>query len=88
MITCHRFEIHTASGKILKGELRFDRDRHPARVDLVHDDMTKWEAIYEVTGDEFRLNYIETGGKDVRPTTFTTSKTTEASLVVLRRPAK
>jgi hypothetical protein len=31
------------------------------------------------------MNYVDAGGKDARPTTFTTSDTTEATVITLRR---
>jgi uncharacterized protein (TIGR03067 family) len=82
------FEIRTASGNVLKGTLRLDTSRRPLHMDMIHADGVEWEAIYEVTGNRLRLNYVEKGGKDPRPTAFTTSATTEESIVVLRREAK
>lgn len=84
------FEIRTASGNILKGTLRLDASTPPFKMDLVHADGEVWEAVYETTADTFRLNYVEKGGKDPRPTSFTTSEKTEESIVTLRResPAK
>lgn len=85
-VTNQQFEIHTASGNQLKGELRLNTAKAPFRMDLIHaDGKTVWEAIYEVNGDDFRLNYIQVGGKDQRPTTFTTSKESEASIILLKR---
>jgi uncharacterized protein (TIGR03067 family) len=84
------FEIRTASGNILKGTLRLDVSTPPFKMDLLHADGEVWEAVYEITADTFRLNYVEKGGKDPRPTSFTTSEKTEESIVTLRResPAK
>ena len=84
------FEIRTASGNILKGTLRLDVSTPPFKMDLLHADGEVWEAVYETTADTFRLNYVEKGGKDPRPTSFTTSEKTEESIVTLRResPAK
>ena len=82
------FEIRTASGNLLKGTLRLDVSKRPFHMDLLHADGDRWEAIYEVSGDMFRLNYVEVGGKDVRPGTFTTTDKTEASIVTLRREAR
>ena len=87
-VTGTAFEIRTASGNVLKGTLRLDATKRPFQVDLVHADGTQWEAIYDVTGETFRLNYVEKGLKDPRPTAFATSPTTEESLIVLRRDAK
>jgi len=79
------FEVRTASGNVLKGTLRPDSSKSPAHLDMLHADGEKWEAIYEVTGDTFRITYVEAGGKDPRPAMFTTSATTEESLVTMRR---
>jgi len=79
------FEIRTASGNLLRGTLTLRAARAPFEMDMLHADGEKWEAIYAVEGETLKLNYVEAGGKDARPTTFTTSDTTEASLVVLRR---
>ena len=87
-ITGSAFEIRTASGNVLKGTLQLDASRRPSHVDLVHADGAVWEAIYEVNAGTLRLNYVEKGGKDPRPTAFTTSEQTEESIVVLRREAK
>lgn len=87
-VTGEAFEIRTASGNLLKGTLRVDASRTPWQMDLTHADGTRWEAVFEVQGDTFRLNYVEMPGKDPRPAGFTTSATTEESLVSLRREAK
>lgn len=79
------FEVRTASGNVLKGTLRSDSSKTPGQLDMLHADGERWEAIYEVAGDAFRINYVEAGGKDPRPTRFTPSATTEESLVTMRR---
>ena len=79
------FEIRTASGNLLKGMLRLDASAAPFKMDLLHADGEVWEAVYETTADTLRLNYVEKGGKDPRPTSFTTSEKTEESIVTLRR---
>jgi len=84
-VTKERFEIHTAGGSLLKGELRLDRTKTPAQMDLVHDNGLHWEAIYAVDGDDFKINYVAAGGKDKRPGSFKTSPDTEASLVIMKR---
>lgn len=84
-ITGNNFEIRTASGNMLKGTLRADTSKRPFQIDLLHADGERWEAIYAIDGDAFKLNYVEAGGKDARPETFTTSDKTEASIVTLRR---
>jgi uncharacterized protein (TIGR03067 family) len=87
-VTSDAFEIRTASGNVLKGRLRLDDTASPPEMDLIHADGAQWEAVYEVTGDTLRLNYVEKGGKDPRPNAFTTSEKTEESLIVLRRQPK
>jgi uncharacterized protein (TIGR03067 family) len=82
------FEIRTSSGNVLKGTLRLDAPRKPFHMDMVHADGVQWEAVYEVTGDTLRLNYVEKEQKDPRPTGFATSAATEESLIVLRRENK
>ena len=82
------FEVRTATGNMLKGTLRLDPSTRPAQMDLLHADGAKWEAIYDVSGEIFRINYVEAGGKDPRPSAFATSKKTEESLVVMRRQDK
>jgi hypothetical protein len=57
-------------------------------MDLLHADGERWEAICEVSGDAFRLNDVEAGGKDPRPTAFTTSDRTEETIVTMRREAR
>ena len=84
-ITGNAFEIRTASGNMLKGTLRLDGATRPLKMDMVHADGAVWEAIYETTADTLRLNYVDKGGKDPRPTTFVTSEKTEESVVTLRR---
>ena len=54
-------------------------------MDMIHADGAVWEAVFETTGDTFRLNYVEKREKDPRPTGFKTSEKTEESLVVLQR---
>lgn len=84
-VTGSAFEIRTASGNILKGTLKLDATKKPAQMDMVHADGVVWEAIYETSGDMFRLNYVAKGEKDPRPATFRTSEKTEESLIVLQR---
>jgi uncharacterized protein (TIGR03067 family) len=87
-VTGDAFEVRTASGNVLKGTLRLDASRKPAHMDLLHADGEKWEAVYEMTSEGFRMNYVEAGGKDPRPVAFTTSEQTEESLITLRREGK
>ena len=55
------------------------------QMDMIHADGAVWEAVFETTGDTFRLNYVEKREKDPRPTGFKTSEKTEESLDVLQR---
>ena len=84
-VTGSAWEIRTASGNMLKGTLKPDASKKPPQMDMAHAGGTIWEALYETTGDTFRLNYVEKGEKDPRPTGFMTSEKTEESLVVLQR---
>jgi hypothetical protein len=45
----------------------------------------RWDAIYELNGDDFKLNYVDAGGPNKRPTAFKTSAATEETLVILKR---
>jgi uncharacterized protein (TIGR03067 family) len=87
-ITADSFEVRTASGNMLKGTLKIDPSTQPSQMDMIHADGERWEAIYAIDGETFRLNYVEAGGKDVRPTTFTSSDTTEATVIMLRRETR
>jgi uncharacterized protein (TIGR03067 family) len=87
-IAADAFEVRTASGNMLKGTLRLDATKQPSLMDLIHADGARWEAIYIVEGETFRLNYVEAGGKDARPTTFVTNDATEATVIVLRRESQ
>ncbi len=87
-VTGSAFEVRTASGNILKGTLQAKAGTSPTQLDMTHADGEKWEAIFEVSGDVLRLNYVEAGGKDPRPQAFTTSEKTEESIVTLRRDGR
>ena len=84
-ITDDKFALHTASGRDLKGQLKINASAAPHTLDFVHADGTLWEAIYSLDGDAFKLNYIEAGAKDKRPTLFVTGNGTEASIIVMSR---
>ena len=84
-VTNNRFEIHTASGNTLKGRLQLDTSKKPATMGLLHDSGLRWEAIYDVNGDDFRLNYIDTAAGEKLPTAFRTTESSEATLVILKR---
>jgi len=87
-VTGERFEIHTAGGSELKGKLRWDTDKTPQEMDLQHDSGMLWLAIFEVQGDVFKLNYLDSSTKEKRPQSFRTATGSEASLVVLKRTSK
>lgn len=87
-VTGNAFEVRTASGNILKGTLRLDASKQPAHIDFLHADGERWEGIYDVSGEGFRLNYVEAGGKDPRPTAFATSDKTEETVITMRREGK
>jgi uncharacterized protein (TIGR03067 family) len=82
------FEVRTASGNMLKGTLRVDSSKRPFELDMLHSDGERWEAIYSVEGDVLKLNYVEAGGTDPRPKSFTTSEKTEESIVTLQRQGR
>jgi uncharacterized protein (TIGR03067 family) len=84
-VTGERFEIRTAAGTLLQGSLRLETSTVPYRMDLLHADGARWEAIYEVSADTFRLNYVDAELKERRPEMFVTSESTEATIVMLRR---
>ena len=62
--------------------LRLDVSAPPFKMDLLQ--LTA-RSGRPTTANTFRLNYVEKGGKDPRPTSFTTSEKTEESIVTLRR---
>ena len=79
------FEIKTASGAVLSGILDVDMSMQPPHLDMLHADGMRWEAVFDVDGTIFRLNYVAAGGPDPRPTGFATLPTNEESLIVLQR---
>lgn len=83
------FQIRTAAGSELHGRFHVNATKFPHELDLNHvggmTEGTHWLAIYEISGDTLRLNYVDAKGKDSRPSQFTTSADTEASLMILRR---
>jgi uncharacterized protein (TIGR03067 family) len=82
------FVLKTAAGNEFTGEVRIHPSATPRQLDFVHaDDGPVWEAIYSVTEDVLRLNYVEGGGSDKRPTLFATSADTAGTVIVLRRVA-
>jgi len=82
------FALKTAAGNEFKGEIRIHQATTPRQLDFVHaNNGPVWEAIYSVTDDVFRLNYVEAGGQDKRPTLFATSADTPGTVIVMRRVA-
>lgn len=80
-----RFRIDTSSGNVLEGGVTLDSSQQPAVMVMEHDSGLHWEAIYELDGDTFRMNYIDATGPDPLPEAFRTSDETEATIVVLER---
>lgn len=84
-VTDRTFALRTAGGNEFKGEIRINVSTSPAQLDFVHANGMVWEAIYSVDEDAFKLNYVEAGGRDRRPTVFATSTGTAGTIVVMRR---
>lgn len=83
------FALKTAAGNEFKGRLRIDATRSPKQLDFLHDkDGLVWEAIYSVTDDTFRLNYVEAGEGNRRPTLFATSADGAGTVIVMNRMTK
>lgn len=81
------FTLRTAAGNEFTGELRINVAATPLQLDFIHANGAVWEGIYSVTGDAFRLNYVEAGARSARPKIFATSADTAGSIVVMRRTA-
>lgn len=80
------FALKTAAGNEFKGELRINPAVTPRQLDFVHGSGGPvWEAIYSVNDDVLRLNYVEGGGSDKRPTIFATTADTAGTVIVMRR---
>lgn len=80
------FSLKTAAGNEFKGQIRVDPTKSPKQLDFVHDkEGLVWEAIYTVSDEAFRLNYVEAGGADKRPTLFATSTDTAGTVIVMNR---
>jgi uncharacterized protein (TIGR03067 family) len=88
VITEKNFFLKTAAGNEFKGELRLNVSASPRQLDFVHADGKVWEAIYTVDDDAFRLNYVEAGGRDKRPTLFATSSESPGTVIVMNRMTK
>lgn len=78
------FQLRTASGNELAGEIRVDLKSSPKRLDFVLSTGAVWEAVYSTSGDFFRLNYVERGDAP-RPKVLATAADTAGTLIVLRR---
>ncbi len=84
-----RFALKTAAGNAFTGEIRLNPATSPKQVDFVHSGgSTVWEGIYTADGAVFRLNYVEAGGRDKRPTLFATSADSPGLVIVMRRAPK
>jgi uncharacterized protein (TIGR03067 family) len=84
----HAFLLKTAAGNEFKGELRINSSTTPRQLDFVHaNNGPVWEGIYSVSDDVLRLNYVESDGREKRPTLFATSADTAGTVIVLRRVA-
>ena len=82
------FVLKTAAGNEFKGGVRVYPSTTLRQLDFLHANQGPvWEAIYAVTDDVLRLNYVEGGGSDKRPTLFATSADTAGTVIVLRRVA-
>ena len=83
------FFLKTAAGNEFKGEIRIDPTKSPKQLDFVHaTGGAVWQAIYTVDEETFRLNYVEAGGRDPRPTLFATSSDSAGTVIVMNRMAK
>ena len=80
------FALKTAAGNEFKGDLRVNPGASPRQLDFVHaNGGPVWEAIYSVNDDVLRLNYVEGGGSDKRPTIFATTADSAGTVIVMRR---
>jgi uncharacterized protein (TIGR03067 family) len=83
------FFLRTAAGNEFKGTIRIDPSKSPRQLDFIHEKGgAVWEAIYTVTDDMFRMNYVEGGGRDARPTLFATSADSGGTVIVMSRLAQ
>lgn len=80
------FFLRTAAGNEFRGDIRIDPTTAPKHLDFVHAGSGAiWNAIYSVDDETFRLNYVEGGGKDPRPTLFATSSDSAGTVIVMNR---
>jgi uncharacterized protein (TIGR03067 family) len=83
------FFLRTAAKNEFKGDIRIDPTKSPKQLDFVHaTGGVVWQAIYTVDEETFRLNYVEAGGRDSRPTLFATSADSAGTVIVLNRMAQ
>ena len=83
------FFLKTAADNEFKGEIRIDPTKSPKQLDFVHaTGGVVWQAIYTVDEEMFRLNYVEAGGRDPRPTLFATSSDSAGTVIVMNRMTK
>lgn len=83
------FFLRTAAGSEFRGEIRVDPARSPRQIDFVHEkNGPVWEAIYSVNDEMLRLNYVEAGERNPRPTLFATSADTAGTVIVMNRMAQ
>lgn len=89
VIEGRNFLLRTAAKNEFKGEIRIDPSKSPKQLDFIHaQGGVVWNAIYTVDEETFRLNYVEAGGRDPRPTLFATSSDSAGTVVVMNRMAK
>lgn len=80
------FTLRTAAGNEFSGTIRVNPSSTPKQLDFHHADSGPvWAAIYSVTEDLFRLNYVEAGGRDPRPTIFATSGDSAGTVIAMSR---
>jgi uncharacterized protein (TIGR03067 family) len=83
------FLLRTAAKNEFKGELTIDPTKSPRQLDFIHaQGGVVWNAIYTVDEETFRLNYVEAGGRDPRPTLFATSSESAGTVIVMSRMTK
>lgn len=85
VIEGNSFQLRTAAGNEMKGEIKVDAAASPRHLDFLHANGAQWHAIYSVDEETFRLNYVEAGGRDTRPTLFATSSETAGTVIVMNR---
>jgi uncharacterized protein (TIGR03067 family) len=88
----NNFDIKTAGGTELKGDLILDPAKSPKRIDLAHQDGPlkdkTWQGIYELKGDTLKICYAEADSEKERPSEFKTLKNSRLLLVELKREKK